>query len=76
MADAPPQVGSKPTPTQAENDAAARGEHVMVKEADGSPEEPSAIMMTEGVEVPFKKQAEADKPAATYSTRQVRAKSE
>jgi hypothetical protein len=29
----------KPTPTQAENDRAALGEHVMQKEPDGSPEE-------------------------------------
>jgi hypothetical protein len=31
----------KPTPTQAENDRAAMGEHVMTHEPDGSPEEPS-----------------------------------
>lgn len=30
----------KPTPTQAENDRAAMGEHVMEKEPDGSEEQP------------------------------------
>jgi hypothetical protein len=52
----------KPTPTQAENDAAAEGQHVMNKELDGSP-------IDEGV---HGKTTEADKPAAAYQTRQMR----
>jgi Flp pilus assembly protein TadD len=57
------QSAVKPTPTQAENDLAASGEHVIEHEHDGSP--------VEG-EPHVKRQAEANKPAAgrgDYSTR-------
>jgi hypothetical protein len=58
-------MAGKPTPTQAENDAAAMGEHVMDKEPDGSPEdEGQAVGGTLA-----KKQAEAKKPTAAYQTR-------
>ena len=52
---------TKPTPTQAENDAAAMGVHVIEHEADGSPDpnEPHAQI----------KQAEPAKPRASYQTR-------
>jgi hypothetical protein len=55
----------KPTPTQEENDRAMEGEHVLQKEADGSPEEPSSVEATTK-----KRQMTADKPAGSYQTRQ------
>jgi hypothetical protein len=51
----------KPTPTQEENDRAALGEHVVEKEADGSPEEGP----TTGTQT---RHAEA-KPGGDYQTR-------
>jgi hypothetical protein len=55
----------KPTPTQAENDRAMEGEHVLQKEADGSPEDHSA----DPVAKTQKRQMTADKPGS-YQTRQ------
>jgi hypothetical protein len=51
----------KPTPTQAENDAAALGQNTLEHEDDGSGPDPYAV-----------KTSEAKKPAATgsYQTRQ------
>jgi hypothetical protein len=58
--------GSKPTPTQEENDLAAMGVHVVDKEPDGSDEQPS----------PSDQMAKSKdaKPAggANYQTRQAR----
>jgi hypothetical protein len=56
----------KPTPTQDENDRAAMGEHVIDKEADGSPEQPPPDAPPKGAR---EKQDEAKKPAGGYSTR-------
>jgi IPT/TIG domain len=51
MADDPPQWGSKPTPTQEENDLAAIGQSDKLKEFDGSeltnpPDGPDVILVT------------------------------
>jgi hypothetical protein len=63
----------KPTPTQAENDAAAMGQHVMEKEPDGSPADPGqnppdvdGVVKTRAIE--------AEKPPAStaYQTRTVK----
>ncbi|UEM11957.1 hypothetical protein J4G43_047210 [Bradyrhizobium barranii subsp. barranii] len=35
-------AGVQPTPTQSENDRAAEGEHVVIKEWDGSPVDPNS----------------------------------
>jgi hypothetical protein len=53
----------KPTPTQAENDRAAKGEHILEHEDDGSGPDPHLT-----------KQAEADKKPATYQTRAAHAR--
>jgi hypothetical protein len=55
----------KPTPTQEENDRAMEGEHVLQKEADGSPEDHSADPDVKTQ----KRQVTADKPGS-YQTRQ------
>lgn len=54
----------KPTPTQEENDLAAMGQHVMLKEDDGSGGEP----------VTTTKQVEAAKPPSGYQTRRMPSK--
>ena len=61
----------KPTPTQAENDLAAQGQHVMLKESDGSDVDNEAMPSEQRVE---KKQMEAKPPPAAggYQTRQAR----
>jgi hypothetical protein len=56
----------KPTPTQAENDLAMHGAHILEHEADGSDPDPHN----------FSKSMEADKPAGkpqSYATRQQKA---
>jgi hypothetical protein len=58
------RMKGKPTPTQAENDAAMLGKHVHEKEDDGSGPDLAAVRAVE---------AAAPKPAATYQTRQARA---
>lgn len=65
-----PSEGSKPTPTQDENDRAKLGEHIMEHEADGSPPDPNAEAFKKQQEEATKKQAEARKPGAVYRTRQ------
>ena len=63
MAEPARNLQGKPTPTQAENDAAASGDVPLEKEADGSDEE----LPLEGA--PKKTRAmQAEKPA-TYQTR-------
>ena len=51
----------KPTPTQAENDRAALGEHILEHEDDGSGPDPHVEAQT--------KHVEAGKPAQSYQTR-------
>jgi hypothetical protein len=57
----------KPTPTQAENDRAALGEHIAEHEKDGSEEEKSPAEQAAEQE---RKQAEARPARAGYQTRQ------
>ena len=61
----------QPTPTQAENDLAATGQHVMNKEPDGSDLDAGA---TPQADVVAQKQMEPKPapPAAGYQTRQAR----
>lgn len=62
----------KPTPTQEENDRAAMGEHVVEKEADGSPEEESTVPPVGAAPEMKKKQMEAKEhpnPQQGYQTR-------
>jgi hypothetical protein len=70
-----PAEGSKPTPTQEENDRAAMGEHVIDKEHDGSaevaPTAPDAHGRSPEHAEHQRKAAEAQKPGAggSYATR-------
>jgi hypothetical protein len=79
-------VSYKPTPTQAEADAAAMGEHVMEKESDGSPEmeQPAPVVPPEpappepppegSIDYQRRKKTVEAKPASdTYQTRTMRA---
>jgi len=68
----------KPTPTQAENDRAALGEHILEHEDDGSGPDPhaeaNAVAQSQshvGKQVEVKKPAA---PAQTYQTRQAQAR--
>jgi hypothetical protein len=73
---AAPQEGSKPTPTQDENDSAAMGDHVMNKEPDGSPEEESPAVQMQKHEEARKakgKQSEARPTQSGYQTRTTQA---
>jgi len=47
----------KPTPTQEECDLAAMGMHVMEKEPDGSPEDPTSIPPSEEAGTPAPRQS-------------------
>jgi hypothetical protein len=61
----------RPTPTQAENDRSALGEHVLEHEDDGSGPEPHAEANAHAQAQQVGKQMEAAKPAQTYQTRTV-----
>jgi hypothetical protein len=62
----------KPTPTQAENDLAASGVHVVDKEPDGSPPDPGVVGTAHGT-----RQVDATKPTGrgNYPTRSVQPQS-
>jgi hypothetical protein len=67
-------MAGKPTPTQAENDRAALGEHIAEHEDDGSGPDPfaeaNAVAQSQSH---LGKQAEPKKPApAAYQTRQAK----
>ena len=62
---------ARPTPTQEENDRAARGEHILEHEDDGSGPDPHAeANLVAQSQSHVGKQVEAKKPQA-YQTRQV-----
>ena len=60
---------AKPTPTQAENDRAASGEHITEHEDDGSGPDPYAEQNAATQRAMVGKQAEAGAKPATYQTR-------
>ena len=61
----------KPTPTQAENDRSAMGEHVLEHEDDGSGPDLNAEANAQAQAQQVKTvEAEPAKPAQTYQTRQ------
>lgn len=55
----------KPTPTQAENDRTASGEHVAEHEDDGSGPDPGLVVQTRHID--------SRRPPSSYSTRASRA---
>jgi hypothetical protein len=59
----------RPTPTQEENDRAARGEHILEHEDDGSGPDPHAEANAQAQAQQVGKQVEAGKPAQAYQTR-------
>jgi hypothetical protein len=61
---------AKPTPTQAENDRAALGEHILEHEDDGSGPDPFAEANEQARLRAAGKHVEAGKPAQAYQTRQ------
>jgi len=61
---------ARPTPTQAENDRAALGEHVLEHEDDGSGPDPFAEANAQAQARAAGKHVEAAKPAQPYQTRQ------
>jgi hypothetical protein len=62
----------RPTPTQAENDRAALGEHILEHEDDGSGPDPFEEANARARAQQIGKHVEAGKPASaqTYQTRQ------
>jgi hypothetical protein len=66
----------QPTPTQAENDLAAQGQHVHDKDHDGSPitdvgGDPQAMKKKKEEEAKRReRESQPDRPAGGYSTRQ------
>lgn len=67
MAEFAEKTKGKPTPTQDENDRAARGEHITEHEPDGSPVEETSALTMDHQRV---KQAQAKPGGAPYQTRQ------
>jgi len=63
-------MAGRPTPTQEENDRAARGEHILEHEDDGSGPDPHAEANAKAQAMAQGKTVEAEKPAQGYQTRQ------
>ena len=61
---------ARPTPTQAENDRSALGEHILEHEDDGSGPDPHAEANAAAQAAAIGKHVEAGKPAQSYQTRQ------